>query len=99
MEGCFHGRYCGLNQKGRSWVLVVADRYSKYATFIPVPKKCSSEQAALLFFKHVVKYWGLPRSIMRNRDTCFTGPIWIELFKLIESELNFSTSFHPQSDN
>ncbi|GMI95203.1 hypothetical protein HRI_003189600 [Hibiscus trionum] len=24
--------------------------------------------------------------------------IWIELFKILSSDLNFSTSFHPQSD-
>jgi len=81
-----------------NWVLVVVDRYSKYATFIPAPKECSAEQAAHLFFKHVVKYWGLPRSIISDRDTRFTGRFWTELFKLMGSELNFSTSFHPQSD-
>ena len=83
---------------GCNWVLVVVDRYSKYATFIPAPKECSAEQAARLFFKHVVKYWGLPRSIVSDRDTRFTGRFWTELFKLMGSELNFSTSFHPQSD-
>jgi len=45
--------------EGYNWVLVVVDRYSKYATFIP----------AHLFFKHVVKYWGLLRSIVSDRDT------------------------------
>jgi len=45
---------------GCNWVLVVVERYSKYATFIPAPKECSAEQAAHLFFKHVVKYWGFP---------------------------------------
>ena len=41
---------------GCNWVLMVVDRYSKYATFIPAPNECSTEQAAHLFFKHVVKY-------------------------------------------
>jgi len=81
-----------------NWVLVIVDRYSKYATFIPASKECSAEQAAHLFFKHVVKYWGLPRSIVSDRDTRFTRQFWTELFKLMGSELNFSTSFHPQSD-
>jgi len=52
--------------EGCNWVLVVVDRYSKYATFLPAPKECSAEQAAHLFFKHVVKYWGLPRSIISD---------------------------------
>jgi len=50
--------------EGYNWVLVIVDRYSKYATFIPTPKECSTEQATHLFFKHVVNYWGLPRSIV-----------------------------------
>jgi len=84
---------------GYNWMLVVVDRYFKYITFIPAPKEYSAEQAARLFFKHVVKYWGLPRSIVvSDRDTRFTGRFWMELFKLMGSELNFSTSFHPQSD-
>jgi len=84
--------------EGYNWVLVIVGRYSKYATFIPAPKECSAEQAVHLFFKHVVKYWGLPKSIVSDRDTRFTGRFWTELFKLMGSELNFSTSFHPQSD-
>ena len=56
-----------------NWVLMVVDRYSKDATFIHAPKECSAEQAACLFFKHVVKYWGLPQSIVSDRDTRFTG--------------------------
>ena len=59
--------------KGYNWVLVIVDQYSKYATFIPAPKECSAKQAAHLFFKHVVKYWDLPRSIISDLDTHFTG--------------------------
>jgi hypothetical protein len=46
----------------------------------------------------VVKYWGLPRSIISDRDPRFTGRLWTELFKLLGSDLHFSTSFHPQTD-
>ncbi|PKI30982.1 hypothetical protein CRG98_048627, partial [Punica granatum] len=43
--------------------MVVVDRFSKYATFIPVKKDCPAEEAARLFMKHVVKYWGVPTTI------------------------------------
>ncbi|KAG8362701.1 hypothetical protein BUALT_BualtUnG0049300 [Buddleja alternifolia] len=56
------------------------------------------EEAARAFFKNVVKYWGLPKSIISDRDPRFTGRLWTELFKLLGSELCFSTSFHPQTD-
>lgn len=83
---------------GMSCILVVVDRFSKYGTFIATTKECSGEQAARLFLQHVVKYWGLPRSIVSDRDSRFTGRFWTELFKLLGSDLKFSTSVHPQTD-
>ncbi|GKV50067.1 hypothetical protein SLEP1_g56783 [Rubroshorea leprosula] len=84
--------------EGCGSILVVVDRFSKYGTFIPAPRDCKAEEAARLFFKHVVKYWGLPRIIISDRDPRFTGKFWRELFKLMGSDLHFSMSFHPQTD-
>ncbi|KAG8379886.1 hypothetical protein BUALT_Bualt07G0135900 [Buddleja alternifolia] len=61
-------------------------------------RDCTAEEAARAFFKNVVKYWGLPKSIISDRDPRFTGRLWTELLKLLGSELCFSTSFHPQTD-
>ncbi|KAK8716654.1 hypothetical protein V6N13_043959 [Hibiscus sabdariffa] len=83
---------------GLSSIMVVVDRFSKYATFIPTAKVCPAEEAARLFLKHVVKYWGVPRTIISDQDTRFTGRFWTELLKLMGSSLNFSTSVHPQID-
>ena len=79
-------------------IMVVVDRFSKYGVFIPATKNCPAEEAAQLFFKNVVKYWGLPQSIISDRDGRFTGKFWTELFKLLGTNLRFSTSFHPQTD-
>lgn len=37
-------------------ILVVVDKFSKYATFIPAPINYSVEEIAYLFMKNVVKY-------------------------------------------
>ncbi|RVX03852.1 Transposon Tf2-2 polyprotein [Vitis vinifera] len=79
-------------------VFVVVDRFSKYAVFIPAPDTCPAEEAAKLFFSNVVKHFGLPRDIVSDRDARFTGKFWVELFKLLGSELKFSTANHPQTD-
>ncbi|KAK2998119.1 hypothetical protein RJ639_025354, partial [Escallonia herrerae] len=79
-------------------IMVVVDRFSKYATFVASPADCTAEEAARLFLKNVVKYWGLPKVIVSDRDPRFTGKFWTELFKLLGSELHFSTSFHPQTN-
>lgn len=84
--------------EGCDTIIVVVDQFSKYVTFIAAPKDYSAEETTNLFFMHMMKYWGLPRSIMNDRDTRFTGKFWSRLFKLMRYALHFSISIHPQLD-
>ncbi|KAL0373943.1 UNVERIFIED_CONTAM: Transposon Tf2-12 polyprotein [Sesamum radiatum] len=79
-------------------IIVVVDRLSKYAIFIAAPKHVTAEGTAHLFFKHIVKYWGLPKDIVSDRDSRFNGVFWTELFKILGSKLSMSSSYHPQSE-
>ncbi|KZV51417.1 hypothetical protein F511_20581 [Dorcoceras hygrometricum] len=83
---------------GLASILDVVDRFSKYAVFIGAPKVCSAELTAELFFKNVIKYFGIPQDIVSDRDTRFTGRFWTALFNMMGSELKFSTANHPQTD-
>ncbi|KAL5795199.1 hypothetical protein ACOSQ2_000019 [Xanthoceras sorbifolium] len=83
---------------GARSILVVVDRPSKYAVFIPAPHACPADKAAELFFKNVVKWFGVPGDIVSDRDARFTGKFWTYLFKLMRYELKFSTANHPQTD-
>ena len=80
-------------------IMVVADRFSKYVTFMPATVDCTVKEDARLFFKNMVKYWGLSRHISSDRYLHFTGNFWRELFKIVGTELHLSISFHPQTDN
>ena len=84
--------------EGHGSIIVVVDRFSKYANFIVASKDCTTEETTRLFLKNMVKYWGLPKFIISDRDSRFTGKFWMELFMLMGMELHFSTSFHPQTD-
>ncbi|KAH6830102.1 hypothetical protein C2S53_010640 [Perilla frutescens var. hirtella] len=89
----------GLPKVGDLYAIVVmVDQFSKYGTFVPAPKMITAEEMTQLFFKHIVKIWGLPRDIVSDRDSCFTCNFWTELFKLLGSKLNMNSSFYPQSD-
>ena len=55
-----------------SSIMVVIDRYSKYATFIAIPADCKADKAARLFVKHIVKLWGVLKSIVSDRNLRFT---------------------------
>ncbi|KAI3454911.1 hypothetical protein Pfo_011574 [Paulownia fortunei] len=80
------------------FIIVVVDQFFKYGMFIPCNKDCTTEEAAKVFLKNVVKYWGLRRNTMSDRDPQFTERLWTELFKLLGLKLYFSTSFHPQTN-
>lgn len=84
--------------KGQKSILVVVDRFSKYAIFMPAPHACPADKAAELFFKHVVKYFSVPKDIISDRDAQFTERFWTVLFNLMGTELKFSTANHPQTD-
>ncbi|KAG6506194.1 hypothetical protein ZIOFF_031512 [Zingiber officinale] len=49
---------------GISFIMVVVDRFSKYAIFIAAPSACPSDVAVELFYRHVVKFFGLPNDIV-----------------------------------
>ena len=63
-----------------------------------VPSTCTTEVAADLFYRNVVKYFGLPKDIVSDKDSRFTGQFWTVLFRFLGSQLKFSTANHPQID-
>ena len=56
-------------------------------TLTPCSKHITSEQTAKLFFEHVWVHFGLPTSIVSNRDTRFVGKFWSSLWELMDTKL------------
>jgi hypothetical protein len=83
---------------GKSVILTVVDRFSKYAHFIPLGHPYTAASVARAFFDGVVRLHGFPSSIVSDRDPVFTGHVWRDLFKCAGVSLRMSTTFHPQTD-
>jgi hypothetical protein len=83
---------------GKSVILTVVDRFSKYAHFIPLGHPYTAASVAKAFFNDIVRLHGLPESIVSDRDPVFTGHVWRDLFRMSGVSLKMSTAFHPQTD-
>jgi hypothetical protein len=84
--------------RGFDAIMVVVDRFSKMAHFIPTKDEAMAQEIGRLFFTHVFKHHGLPKDIVSDRNPKFTNKFWRTLWKRMGLELKMSTSFRPQTD-
>ena len=54
-------------------ILVIVDRFSKIAHFIPYSKTFNASRVAKLVFNKIVRLHGLPKTIVSDRDVKFTS--------------------------
>ncbi|POM77301.1 DNA/RNA polymerase [Phytophthora palmivora] len=84
--------------KDNTGILVFVCSLSKMLHLAPVRDKVTGKQAAQLFLDSVLRYHGLPETIVSDRDPRFTGAFWDTLFQLVGTKLTMSTADHPQTD-
>ena len=78
--------------------MVVVDKLSKEAHFIPIKTTYKAANIADIFLKQIFRLHGKPKVIISDRDPKLTGNFSRSLFKRLNTTLNFSTSFHPQTN-
>jgi len=84
--------------QGYDSILVVVDRLTKMAHFIPTTEKTSAEGLARLFRDNVWKLHGLPKSIISDRGPQFMVGLMRVLNQMLGIESKMSMAFHPQID-
>ncbi|MBW0495237.1 hypothetical protein O181_034952 [Austropuccinia psidii MF-1] len=79
-------------------ILVVVDRFSKMAIFIPTYGTITALELAKIFISHVFSKHGLPVSIFSDIGSLFVSSFWTNLCQKLKISRDISTSFHPETD-
>ena len=86
------------SQKGHDAIWVIVDRLTKSAHFLPINMRYSLEKLAQLYMNEIVRLHGIPVSIISDRNLRFVSRFWQQLQGALGTKLNFSTTYHPQTD-
>jgi transposase InsO family protein len=79
-------------------ILVIVDKLTKYALFIPTSTNINEVDTAKLFFDHVISRYGIPLQVISDRDTRWKGDFWNEVCRLMGMKRSLTTAYHPQAD-
>jgi hypothetical protein len=85
-------------KKGHTAVAVWVCRLTKQIHVAACRTTVTAVELAELFYANVVRYHGIPLSIVSDRDPRFTSNFWKALWALMGTKLQMSTAYHPQSD-
>ena len=85
-----------LQRHDAVWVIV--DRLTKSAHFLAVRMTFTLERFCRLYIQKIVRLYGVPISIVLDRDPKFTAHFWKIFQKAMDTRLTMSTNFHPQTD-
>ena len=86
------------DSNGYDSILVIVDKLTKYATFIPTHSTVNEEGTAELFFQHIISQYGIPRQVITDRDSRWTGSFWKDIGKRMNTQRALTTAYHPQAD-
>ncbi|GJU21108.1 putative reverse transcriptase domain-containing protein [Tanacetum coccineum] len=71
---------------------------TKSAHFLPIREDYKTEKLAKIYVNEIVARYGVPVSIISDRDGRFTSHLWQALQEALGTRLDMSTSYHPQTN-
>jgi transposase InsO family protein len=85
-------------QSGYDSIWVIVDRFSKVAHFIPVKTTYKGTKLVELYIARIVCLHGVPKKVVSDTGTQFTSRFLKKLQEAMDTRLNFSSAYHPQTD-
>jgi hypothetical protein len=78
--------------------MVVVDKLTKVSHLIPLKTTHKARDVVNIFVKEITQLHDIPKTTVSDRDPKFTSNLWKGLFKGLATNLNFSTTYHPEFD-
>ncbi|MBW0506445.1 hypothetical protein O181_046160 [Austropuccinia psidii MF-1] len=79
-------------------ILIIVDRFSKMAVFIPTMSSITSMYLILLFIKNNFSNNGLTSRIVSDRGPPFVSSFWTNLCQQLKISRDLSAAYHPETD-
>ncbi|GJT26063.1 putative reverse transcriptase domain-containing protein [Tanacetum coccineum] len=86
------------SSQGYDTIWVIVDRLTKSAIFVPMRETDPLDKLARMYLKEVVTRYGIPVSIICDRDPRFASNFWKSLQNALGANLDMSTAYHLQTD-
>ena len=83
---------------GYTSILVIVDRLTKQALFLPMTDEVTSEGMAQLYFQNIFLKHSVPTHITSDWGTEFVSHFFCSLSTLLGIRLHFTLGYHPQAD-
>ena len=87
-----------VSKAGNSAMVVFVDRFSKVAIVEPCTPQITAQELAVLYLQRVYSLFGLPKTLISDRDRKFIANFWEAVFSMLDVTLKRSTPYHPQLD-
>ena len=84
--------------QGFDSIMVVVDRLTKMAHFVPCLETQTTAEFAKLYFGNIFKLHGLPDDIVSDRGPHFRSEFWKQLTTQCNITRKLSTAYHPETD-
>jgi len=79
-------------------ILVIVDKLTKYAIFIPTTTTITEVGTAELFFHNIISKFSIPQQVIMDRDVRWRGEFWKEICNKMGMTRSLTTAYHPQAD-
>nr|GFC10768.1 putative reverse transcriptase domain-containing protein [Tanacetum cinerariifolium] len=86
------------SSQGYDTIWVIVDQLTKSAIFTPIRETGPMDKLARIYLKEVVTRYGIPVSIISDRDPRFASNFWRSLQNALGTRLDMSTAYHPETD-